>query len=874
MKRHNNQFAARFFKVIFEQTSIRDCCEAINAHSHTIYTYDKRQLLNMLIDVFLEYNHQEAVNHIESFCKRFDLSDDRLDFFDVLFDFSDNIIVRFENNFCFDYNYADIWRIIAKEIGEESFVISGILQNDLRRKYNNRTDMGWAFNIEHDNFELKKLLRRGEGVSENHFHLRVSSPYFDTSWVYLMNDISNIKYEQKLNEIEENRLNQQNNIRDDYSLIVMWRKAASIRLLLYMIISLDKPKNLFTINQTKLDEYYKIVYKKVIPYEHQHVCSFPITETEQHFSALNISNELDYAANFQGNFNKKYRAFSGERHLIYNCLKKILYKENGFGIIKELLYLYLIIKHRFYSEMVQSNNRIGFYNFAEFQLRKDTIITWDSEEDVATDTICSVIENNKIHRVELRISPQDKAIENVEQIELYDRAIKRAIEYSNAEGVLSKDINFFYTLHFPKKAETAKTYQQGFYRSQNLRENLIIKARAIEELRSNPAIASRVYGIDACAAEIDCRPEVFGCVFRRLKDFDEHNNTPKIPQLKATYHVGEDNYDIVDGIRAIDEAITFLNLRSGCRLGHATFLGLDPFEFYKSKNPVSMPKQNFLDNIVWMYYFIRRYSICFDELPNLISYIENQFETYFHKIYSDDIQQYKIAKFLDNPKIRKQYFSNSNYETVSTEALKFNIDTYYLSYLLRGDDPELYKSGYYQQKGSWANEYRICNTLEKMRAARKSFEACYLYYIYHYSFNSVMIGMESTIEKLPDYFVKGVALVQQKLRQKISEMGIAIESNPTSNLYISPINSYAEHPISLFYDNGLSKNPGDVQLNVSINTDDKSLFSTSLSNEYAYLMFYLEHQTDSNGNRKFSRYEILNWLDEIRRMGNEQSFLH
>lgn len=871
MKRHNNQFAARFFKTIYENTSIRSCCEAINTRSRIIYAYDKHQLLNMLIDVLLEYNHQEAVNHIESFCKRFDLRDNCLDFFDVLFDFSNNMIVRFENNFCFNYNYSDVWRIIAKEIGEESFVISGILQNDLKRKYNNRTDMCWAFNIEHDNFELKKLLSRGEGISENHFHLRASSPYFDTSWVYLMNDISNAKYEQEITKIERNRLNQQNNMPNDYPLTVMWRKAAAIRLLLYMAVNLEKGP--FYINEEKYQKYYKIIYQKVIPYDSQHICSFPIAEIEQHFSSLNVLSELDYAANFQGNHNLKYRAFSGERHLIYNCLKKILYKDNGFSTIKELLYLYLIIKHRFYSEMVQSNNRIGFYNFSEYQSRKDYIIPWEFEEQVATDTICSVIENNKIHRVELRISPCAKAVDNAYCIEMYDRAIEKAIKYSNAEGTLSKDINFFYTLHFTKKAETAATYQRGFCRSQNLRERIKINAKAIEELRCNPAIASRVYGIDACAAEIDCRPEVFGSVFRKLKDFDEYNNAQNIPQLKATYHVGEDNYDIVDGIRAIDEAITFLNLRSGCRLGHATFLGLDPFEFYKSKNPISMPSQNFLDNIVWMYYFIRKYSICFDELPNLISYIENQFETYFHKIYSEDIRQIRVSKFLKNPKIIKQYFNNDIYESIDADSLQFNINTYYLSYLLRGDEPELYKDGYYRQNDSWTNDYQICHTLGKMRVARKSFEACYLYYTYHYSFNSVINGMESTIEMLPDYFIKGVSLIQQKLRQKISEMGIAIESNPTSNLYISPINSYVDHPISLFYDNGLFKDSGNIQLNVSINTDDKSLFSTSLSNEYAYLMFYLEHQLDNNGNRRFSRHEILNWLDEIRKMGNEQSFL-
>lgn len=873
MKRHNNRFAAIFFKAVFENTSIRDSCNALYNYSNINYLYSMKQLQDMLVDRLPEYNHQEAVNHIESFCGKFELDNKRLDFFDVLFVFSANMIVRFENKFCFNYNYTDIWRIIAKEIGEESFVISAIVQNDLRRKYSDRKNMDWPFNIEHDNFELKKLLRRGNGISENHFHLRGASPYFDTSWVYLMNDISDIKYEQALKNIEANRLNQQNNIRDDYSLTVMWRKAAAIRLLLYMAISIGRSESYSSINEDEYRHYYDVVYQKVIPFEKQAVCSFPIGNVEQYFSKLNVYSEMDYAANFPGNSNEKYRGFSGERHLIYNCLKKILLRENDYATIKELLYLYLIIKHRFYSEMVQSNSRIGFYNFTEYQDRKDIIIPWSAEEDVATDTICSVIENNKIYRAELRISPKEEAVQNVENIELYDRAIERAIKYSNAVDYLSKNQNFFYTLHFTKKAETKETYQKGFCRSQNLRESIKRKAYAIEELRSNLRIASRIYGIDACAAEIDCRPEVFGSVFRRLKDYDTHNNVDNIPQLKATYHVGEDNYDIVDGIRAIDEAITFLDLRSGCRLGHATFLGLDPFEFYKNKNPISMPKQNFLDNIVWMYFFIRKYPIYFNELTNLISYIENKFESYFYKIYSDDIQQYRVSEFLKIAKDKKPYFGNYIFDDVNSEKCRFDMYTYYLSYLLRGDEPELYKERFYETIAR-SDEYQICNTMDEMKEARKSFEACYLYYIYHYSPDSVMNGMNVTIEKLPDYFIRGVALIQQRLRQKISDMGIAIETNPTSNLYISPINSYTEHPISSFYNNGLTKIPGNIQLNVSINTDDKSLFSTSLSNEYAYLMFYLEHQVDGDGNRKYSRFEILNWLDEIRKMGNEQSFLH
>ena len=67
-------------------------------------------------------------------------------------------------------------------------------------------------------------------------------------------------------------------------------------------------------------------------------------------------------------------------------------------------------------------------------------------------------------------------------------------------------------------------------------------------------------GIDACSQEIGCRPEVFAPMFRFLS---EHitSDLPEaeVSQLKMTYHVGEDFLDVVDGLRAVDEAIHFLH---------------------------------------------------------------------------------------------------------------------------------------------------------------------------------------------------------------------------------------------------------------------------------------------------------------------------
>ena len=105
----------------------------------------------------------------------------------------------------------------------------------------------------------------------------------------------------------------------------------------------------------------------------------------------------------------------------------------------------------------------------------------------------------------------------------------------------------------------------------------------------------------------------------------------KVPQLRVTYHVGEDNQDILDGLRAIDEAIFFLNLDSGDCLGHATALGINVEKEYRRVGyQISIRKQDYLDNIVWLYNKILYYEI--PDQENLLENQEKEFNKYFDEI--------------------------------------------------------------------------------------------------------------------------------------------------------------------------------------------------------------------------------------------------
>ena len=842
---------------------------------------NKKSLCRILEDTVYgaahRYFRQELEGYIDYFLNGFSASNSTI--YNVLETFSQKMIIRSNNSFCFRYEYTDIWRNFSRYVDEEIVLISSFYNYYKNSHQNNNQYLDFPYCINCDNAEIKNMLKRFPGTSENHFHLRGSSPYFYIAWINLMNHIYQPDFDYNLNNISENSLINYGGRDKKESLSLLCKKASVIRFYLYNLIEGNFQKN-----EKSFLKVFQYVYN-------DNIMTFDTLGLQNEIDAYlvrrsygrNIDSYIDYAQlhkNVINNTHTKYFNLQGERNFVYIILKYIYENKNN-GKVAQLFYIYLTIKHRFHEELVQSNQRIGFYNFTEYQNRKDYFIPWSysMETKIATDTINSIMDDlENIHRVELRITPEETVRNMWLIIKIYDDAIEEAIKHTelspennynqNISSCLMLDKNhcpwerenkikeerkkFFYTFSFIKFKDTENV--DAVYRNYKARNKAWKQAYAISSfIQSRPTyyldaysdiLSDRIYGIDACAEEIDCRPEVFGVVFRYLQYYIPaySNNYRQFRQLKATYHVAEDNYDILDAVRAIDEAILFLNLRSGCRLGHATLLGISAETYYREKgNSVSMPKQVWLDNMVWMYYFIKENNIIFNGSALLLDYLTNEFEQYFYSIYS-----------------------NGN------RSGKFNMADYYLSWFLRGDDPKLYHSGvFYNSLGKY-QKYRCCYSDDRMQIARKSKNAVHLYYLYYYRKSVKDNGDLIVVKKLPKYFIDGVICVQKRMCQKVASFGIGIETNPTSNLFISTIKKYSEHPISSFYNNGLLKNSESVQLNVSVNTDDKSVFSTSLTNEYTYLLFYLEK--NETGSQCYSHFQIMQWLDEIRKMGNEQSF--
>lgn len=586
--------------------------------------------------------------------------------------------------------------------------------------------------------------------------------------------------------------------------------------------------------------------------------------------------EASLGKNSNNNLNE---IISGERWLMYSMFRYIYLKKAGWENYFNLFYLYLVIKTNVRREIVQTNKNVGFDNFALYQKRKENFIdNTIYEEPYIRMAVKDTIYNQHITLLEARISPKDTPNDIMNSIKKNDNAICSGLNDEEKNELKKK---YFYVVHFIKEKENCINES---CRHEVKRQKVKTQALALAEYKKNGMEGyDRIRGIDAASAEIGCRPEVFAQAFRYLKNSNGTGSTyPLYDHIKvckdmmATYHVGEDFLDITDGLRAIDEAVVFLNLRCGDRLGHALALGVDIDEWYQNKtHRIVLPKQDYLDNLVWLYARIRSYNI--EGCDDAKAYIEKRFAELFREIYTDNIT---VEMLSDIEKAANDFYKkNKINKYYHCDNLHIGLNEYYDAWKLRGDAPELYKNGFFEastlKEEEW-DYYSINRNYPINYKIRYSPEISIIYYMYHFNSNAKAIGSQVVEVRVNDSIVNAIKKVRKAMQKNIANIGIGIETNPSSNYLIGTFRRYDRHPIVNWYNLGLTYNPTELndcpQLQVSINTDDQGVFYTYLENEYAYLALALEKAKSENGNNTYNRTMILQWLDNIRQMGIDQSF--
>lgn len=765
----------------------------------------------------------------------------RVDIFNYLYQFSEQHLAIGKGYPQCRYRYLLSWHELTKYLGEDIFTTSFLAKEDLEAgtAISERTQYQWPAYLGHDNQTLNQLMTKS--VSELHAHLKGSTLNFELSWLSLMNQVCGRRKafrELAKDAVSANPLQRGGHVRDLYMLVTI---AAFIRLHLYRIMS-DIP--------TSLDESYQQLCQ-LISISHS---DYAATERRQLQSSVDvirhqyghhyvgkIGTEVpDYA--IPANQDGLLSVLTGERWLLYTMFRHAFDAGNHDNYNKLLFYLYLHIKTLFRNELIQTNPQIGFHNFSVYEQRKELFIPEGSvyERLMSMLALGTFLNDHSEKRyMEYRVKPKNTSGDNYRKLHEMQNYL-----HCNPYGVDTGRWRHALIYHFIKtKDGKIRPY---ISRHQALRHEVKLQAKAICKLHQEQSdICKAVVGIDAANSEIYCRPEVFGQAFRYLRS-QTSIHTHRQP-LGMTFHVGEDFYDLVSGLRAVSEVLSFLGFRANDRLGHALVLGTDVKTYYEKRDyELRATKHELLDNAVWLYFQGQKIAGC----EPVCQYLYNYAHYRFLEIYQGD---------------------------------HFDINDYYDSWLLRGDAPECYLQNSDEARPMHTYMYYLdpwqryaLNTDEKAVVARDNPHARRLYAKYHYNRFVREEGNKATTYSLPhsirEGFIVMVEQVQQRLLTKIERLHISIECNPTSNYKIGEMERYDQHPILKFYNFGIHTPYPHHEVSVSINTDDAGVFATSLEREYALMALALEkRQDESFGNTPRA---VVEWLNNIRKMSVEQRFVH
>ncbi len=824
----------------------------------SILLYPRKDYLHTAYGVLTEYSEDELTYKYKMIAD----SSDEHGIFSLLYQYADKILTTRDGNIAVQMECILGWNSISKRLGQDLFTTAWLAY----RACNNfatekRHRFTWPAVIQTDDVKLNVLLRRG--TAENHFHLNGSTQSFALSWASLMNHPDQIEAFLKIrNNFEVNRnFNISRGIDDN---VLSWKEricyAAMIRALLFkkMVDGSDTDDLKDTKESFEAFCRMPLVNRiQILVTSLRRIYGIRIKQPDKTEKCLDYAMSKSF---YDVQAESDNRLLSGERAFLYNCFFRIYQnnKESRLSLYEQkMFYMYLLIKHQFRSELIQINQGVGFNNFSEYQNRKNQLFDKYDEYNAEAQrlAVTAAQKENHIKSFETRIM----VLQSQGDLKKYIKILDEQIRFSDEQS------DNYYVLHFPKKAFTEQELRESF--SANARpRNALTRAKAergARELRKyimweQGQESQRVYGIDACSNENGCRPETFATEFRYLRKISEfryeipwyRTAVDRYEELGITYHAGEDFMDITDGIRAIDEAIIFLELRKNDRLGHAIALGINPEDYYAKKNySVCQSLQDCLDDIIWLLYRSVEWnvSISADKREKL----RKKAREYFDMLYGKHLK--KIAAMR------------------SSDIL----DTYYESWQLRGDHPAQYKSGKFEPVRKFRMDpYEIFMVGERdkkhLQKLREDELTAFLYYLYHYDTDVKRVALKAVKFSVEKWYIELVADMQKALRKIIAERKIAVECNPTSNVLISNFQYYVKHPAMVFNHYRLDGNIEEPNLWISLNTDDIGVFDTSLGNEYALLCAAIIRCRHEEGN--WNDEAVYEYLEGLRQNGLEMAF--
>jgi adenosine deaminase len=377
-------------------------------------------------------------------------------------------------------------------------------------------------------------------------------------------------------------------------------------------------------------------------------------------------------------------------------------------------------------------------------------------------------------------------------------------------------------------------------RHASLRQTVWQQAHAIVHALEHPELGAWIVGLDVAGSEADAPNEVFAPAMRFVRAWTtrrDHGSARRLfgprtlrhKPLRITCHAGEDFDHLIGGLRAVDEALEFLAMEPGDRIGHGLALGYEPEAWaYACGGSIQHRAGPWLDDLVWF----RSQLLGAPNVSDVLAEVESQiaelaFHVYGPRLPTAELLQRAWHWRSEDPVLARELGERSSMLSLPTSGRGFALGCL----RARGYDPE-------------RSDVKLWHAYDQDPRVRER-------------------SLDAITVPLPEHWFPAMTHVQERMLARLARMRVAIEINPSSNTSVGLLRDLSEHPVFRWYGPGEQRDDAPF---IVVGSDDPGIFGTELLHEYAFL-------ARAAANRGASPRAIKRWLEELRQTSIDFCFV-
>lgn len=400
--------------------------------------------------------------------------------------------------------------------------------------------------------------------------------------------------------------------------------------------------------------------------------------------------------------------------------------------------------------------------------------------------------------------------------------------------------------------------------------------------------AELIRGLDVVGDETRWSIEMFAPMLRWLRSTAATNDPlnesissqEAILQLHLSIHAGEDYAHPLSGLRNVDEAVKFCEMRSGDRLGHALSLGIPPDEWLHRHSEALLSVDEHFDNLVWAWrkaVELRHLKEARRVRPRLESRIARMMP---HVSWFPWKEETPAPSLVDMNNLYGAWELRKNCLYLAVHEIHAGIGDSKLNAgapdMLRLREEIAHPSmstaeSLFILRARHLESKSPIDTQKPVRNVR-------LTVMRHQHVTRGQRRLESLDTDANSYLhdhddgddLRFMLALQDACIERYAKLGLSIETNPTSNVYIGQLQTHSDHPIYRWNPPNLGDLEHGARFNqfnlrerpmpVTVNTDDPGMIPTTLRMEY-----HLIHEAAIS--RGHPKHVADKWIEELRQRG-------